>query len=176
MIEIFSIRWVETLTCFNDKKPSQSDGDEPVLSNDALADLFVQERPLDLGDLIGEPELYVRSPSEKSEKVEGTVVEYKDKDQVLKDLEPEIQTEELSGEDIALGASHVEDVGAWVSAIADYLEGVSGAVSFEELVNELRLPTVAVLIGVLLGGFRIEQTGEFYKSGILIGQLKRLKS
>lgn len=146
-----------------------SPDEEPVLSDDFLADLFVQERPLDLDDLISEPELYVRSPSEKTEEVEGTVVEYLDKAEVLAVLEPESQTEELSGEDIALGASHVEDVGAWVSAIRKYLEGAKGAVSFVELVKGVRLPLVAVWLGLLLGGFKIEQTGDFYGRAIWVG-------
>lgn len=142
--------------------------EEPVLSDDFLADLFVQERPLDLDDLIAEPELYVRSPSDQTEEVEGTVVEYQDKAEVLAVVGPEIQAEELSGEDVALGASHVEDVGAWVSTIREYLEKTSGAVMFVELVNEMGLPAVAVLIGVLLGGFQVEQRGEFYDQAIWV--------
>ncbi|WP_299403996.1 hypothetical protein [Acaryochloris sp. IP29b_bin.148] len=146
-----------------------SPDEEPVLSDDFLADLFVQERPLDLDDLIAEPELYVRSPSDKTEEVEGTVVEYQDKEEVLAVIEPEIQEEEMSGKDVALGASHVEDVGAWVNAIREFLEGKKDAVLFSDLVRELGLAPVAVLIGVLLGGFRVEQQGGFYGGEVWVG-------
>ena len=55
-----------------------------------------------------------------------------------------------------------------VSAICEYLEGIEGAVSFADLVKRLGLPGVAVLIGVLLGGFRVEQRGGFYGGGVYI--------
>lgn len=145
-----------------------SPDEEPVLSDDFLTDLFVQERPLDLDDLIAEPDLYVRSPSQKTEEVEGTVVEYQDKAEVLAAIKPEIKAEELSGEDVALGASHIEDVGAWVSAIREFLGEKEDAVLFGDLVHGLGLAPVAVLIGVLLGGFRVEQRGGFYGEGIYI--------
>lgn len=147
-----------------------SPDDEPVLSDDFLADLFVQERPLDLGDLIIEPELYVRSPSEKPDEIEGTVVEYLDKAEVLAAIEPKSKAEELSGEDITLSVSHVEEVGAWVGAIREFLESEKDPVLFSDLVRGLGLVPVAVLIGVLLGGFRVEQRGEFYGSGVYIGR------
>lgn len=161
MAEVFSIRWIEQLTYSPDA--------EPVLSDDFLNDLLVSERPLDLSDLIAEPELYVRSPSGKSDEVEGTVVEYKDKSVVLAELESSAELEEQAGEAVALKASHEENVGAWVGAIAQLLERAEGAVSFVELVKEARLPAVAVWIGLLLSGFRVEQRGEFYEGGVYIG-------
>lgn len=163
LAEVFALRaevFLEELRCSSDE--------EPVLSDDFLADLIVQERPLDLSELLAEPELYVRSPSEKSDVIEGTVVEYQDKAEILAAIEPEIQADELSGEDIALGASHVEDVGAWVSTIREYLEGASGAVLFVDLVKGVRLPMVMVWLGLLLGDFRIEQEGEFYGQSIWV--------
>ncbi len=43
--------------------------------------------------------------------------------------------------------SHVEDVGAWVGAIREYLEGAKGAVSFVELVKGLEMwPNLAVIL------------------------------
>lgn len=62
----------------------------------------------------------------------------------------------------------VEDVSGWVGAISQYLEKVEGAVSFMDLVKGLGLPAVAVLIGVLLGGFRVDQRGGFYDRNVWI--------
>lgn len=55
-----------------------------------------------------------------------------------------------------------------MAAVREYLEGTEGAVPFVELVKGLEIPAVAVLIGVLLGGFMIEQTGDFYRSDVLV--------
>lgn len=58
-----------------------------------------------------------------------------------------------------------------MSAIREHLGKASGAVSFVELVKGLEMPPVTVLIGVLLGGFRVEQRGGFYE-GLLSVQIK----
>ncbi|NJM68625.1 MAG: hypothetical protein HC851_24675 [Acaryochloris sp. RU_4_1] len=55
------------------------------------------------------------------------------------------------------------------NAIRGYLEKAEGAVSFSELVSGVRLPWVAVWLGVLLGGFRLEQRGGFYEGAIWVG-------
>ena len=89
--------------------------------------------------------------------------------EVSKDAVLKFVDELESGEEVALKVSHVEDVGAWVSAIGEYLEGIEGAVLFGDLVEGLELPAVAVLIGVLLGNFRLEQRGEFYGGGVCVG-------
>ncbi|WP_315877000.1 hypothetical protein [Acaryochloris sp. 'Moss Beach'] len=90
--------------------------------------------------------------------------------EVSKDAVLDFVDELESGEAVALKVSHVEDVGAWVSAICEYLEGVKDAASFVELVRELEMPPVTVLIGLLLGGFRVEQRGEFYSQSLRISQ------
>jgi hypothetical protein len=130
-----------------------------------FADLIRQSMHLDLGDLVTEPLLYMRSASEKSDVGGGTVVAYREKDEVLAEIESEIQ----DGEAIALDASHEENVSAWVGAIQGYLERAEGVLSFSELVRELGMPVVVVWLGVLLGGFEVQQAGGFYDEVIWVG-------
>ena len=44
-----------------------------------------------------------------------------------------------------------------------------GAVSFVDLVKGLEMPVVVVWLGILLGGFWVEQQGEFYGQVIWVG-------
>jgi hypothetical protein len=153
MAEVYALRaeaWFEELR--------YSPDDEPVLDDGMFADLIRQSMSLDLGDLVAEPELYVRSASAKSEVEAGSVVAYRDKDEVLAEMESEVQ----DGETIALGASHDENVSEWVGAIQGYLERAEGVVSFSELVRELGMSVMVVWLGILLGGFEVQQAGGFY--------------
>ncbi|NJM68524.1 MAG: hypothetical protein HC851_24105 [Acaryochloris sp. RU_4_1] len=160
MAEVFALRaeaWFEELR--------YTPEDEPVLVDDVFADLVRQSMNLDLGGLVAEPELYVRSPSAKSDVEGGSLVAYRDKEEVLAELESKIQ----DGEAVALRASHEERVSAWVGAIAAYLERAEGAVSFSELLAGLGLPWVVVWLGILLGGFQVRQDGGFYEERIWVG-------
>ncbi|RCJ36687.1 hypothetical protein A6770_40560 [Nostoc minutum NIES-26] len=58
-----------------------------------------------------------------------------------------------------------EDVQKWKDAIAQYLTQVQQTISLVELVRALDMPLIEVWLGLLLGGFVIEQRGEFYSKG-----------
>ncbi|WP_299414522.1 hypothetical protein [Acaryochloris sp. IP29b_bin.148] len=135
----------------------------PVLDEDFLAGMVQQTMFLDVSDLCRQPKSRKRRQGFTGNPIESVVRE------VSKDSVLEFVDELESGEAIALKVSHVEDVSSWVSAIREYLEGTKGAVSFVELVQGLGLVPVAVLIGVLLGGFRMEQRGGFYDQEIWVG-------
>ncbi|NJK52153.1 MAG: hypothetical protein HC936_03775 [Leptolyngbyaceae cyanobacterium SU_3_3] len=161
MAELYALRaetWFEDLRYSSDV--------EPVFADEVFADLVRQSMSLDLDDLVAEPELYLRSTSGKPDAEDGSVVEYQAKDAALEFVD---QLEERTGTEVALGASHEEDVGAWVKAIGKYLEGIEGSVSFAELVTKLGMPVVAVWLGILLGGFGMEQRGGFYDPAIWVG-------
>ncbi|MGR3279109.1 hypothetical protein ACSYAD_29010, partial [Acaryochloris marina NIES-2412] len=135
-----------------------------VLDEDFLAGMIQQTMFLDVSDLCRQPKSRKSRQGFTGKPVESVVGE------VSKDAVLEFVDEMESGEAVALKVSHVEDVGAWVSAIREYLEGAKGAVSFVELVRGLEMPPVTVLIGLLLGGFRVEQRGEFYSQSLRIRQ------
>lgn len=137
----------------------------PVIDDDFLAGLTQQTMHLDISDLCRQPKSRQKLQGFTGVPVESVVGE------VSKDAVLEFMDELESGKAVALEASHVEDVGAWVAEIREYLEGVEGAVLFAELVKGLGLPVVAVWLGVLLGGFRVEQQGGFYDQAIWVGCL-----
>ncbi|ABW33417.1 hypothetical protein [Acaryochloris marina] len=134
----------------------------PVLDEDFLAGMVQQTMFLDISDLCRQPKSRKSRQGFTGEPVESVVGD------VSKESVLEFVDELESGKEVALKVSHVDDVGAWVNAIAQYLERASEALSFAELVKGLGMPTVVVLIGVLLGGFQIEQTRDFYGSSIWI--------
>ncbi|MHC5897520.1 hypothetical protein [Nostoc sp.] len=55
-----------------------------------------------------------------------------------------------------------EDVEKWQSAIAKYLTQVKDEISLVKLQRVLQMPLVEVWLGLLLGGFTLEQRGDFY--------------
>lgn len=75
--------------------------------------------------------------------------------------EPEQMIRQLAGE---------EDPTAWSEAIVQWLHAYSPARSAQltDLLCGLHLSWVEVWLGLLLGGFELEQTGEFYSGDILI--------
>ena len=134
----------------------------PVLDDDFLAGMVQETMFLDVSDLCRQPKSRKSRQGFTGVPVESVVGEVSKADvlEFVDGLE--------SGEAVALKSSHEEDVSGWVSAISQYLEGIEGAVSFAELVKGLGMPAVAVLIGVLLGGFRLEQRSGFYRSDVLV--------
>ena len=60
-----------------------------------------------------------------------------------------------------MAVSHSEDVSAWVAKISSKHKLVPQ--KLVELQQQLRMPLIEVWIAVLLGGFRLEQRGDFYE-------------
>ena len=133
------------------------------MDDDFLAGMVQETMHLDISDLCRQPKSRKKRQGFIRVPVESVVCE------ISKDAVLEFVDEMESGEAVALGASHVEDVGGRVSAISDYLERAEGAVLFAKLVKGLGLPGVAVLIGILLGNFRVEQRGRFYGGEVWVG-------
>ncbi len=56
-----------------------------------------------------------------------------------------------------------EDVKQWRRAIACYLAQINTTIRLNELQKALNMPMVEVWLGLLLGGFTLEQRGDFYE-------------
>ncbi|MHC5612295.1 MAG: hypothetical protein ACYTXA_15115 [Nostoc sp.] len=133
----------------------------PVVSTDLFAGLVRTTMHLDLDDLI-EPQTpqtfkphgpqQFSSPTELGDSVAAPV----EKANVLTMLD-----EVTTLEDVRNLASD-EDVEKWQSAIAKYLKQVKGEISLTQLQGGLKMPMVEVWLGLLLGGFTLEQRGDFY--------------
>ncbi|MBD2303814.1 hypothetical protein H6G80_30175 [Nostoc sp. FACHB-87] len=57
-----------------------------------------------------------------------------------------------------------EDVQKWTRAIGVYLEQTKSEITLTLLQQKLKMPMVEVWLGLLLGGFTLEQRGDFYES------------
>ena len=139
---------------------AQNDTDGPVISTDIFAGLVRTTMQLDLDDLIEEPAPQTfrpHGPHQFSHIVQSndSVAAPIEKENVLAMLD--IQTVEdvhrLAGD---------EDVQKWTRAIADYLVQIKDEISLTKLQKGLKMPMVEVWLGLLLGGFQLEQRGDFY--------------
>ncbi|MCC5669522.1 hypothetical protein LC653_38315 [Nostoc sp. CHAB 5784] len=133
----------------------------PIVSADLFAGLVRTTMHLDLDDLI-EPETpqtfkpqgphQFSSPNQEGDSVAAPV----EKANVLAMLD-----EVTTLEDVRNLASD-EDVEKWQSVIANYLINVKDEISLVKLQRVLEMPMVEVWLGLLLGGFTLEQRGDFY--------------
>ncbi len=129
---------------------------------DDFSDLMRQSFSLELDDLIEEPEPSYRLPSETN--VETSLVSEMSKDDLLELLEDSavnsrsLDIEKLEGD---------EDVGAWIRLIQEFLVQRSDEEAlFTELIGHL--PRGKAWLAVLLGGFHLEQSGDFYEGVVRV--------
>ncbi|BBD62902.1 hypothetical protein NIES2109_57520 (plasmid) [Nostoc sp. HK-01] len=141
---------------------AQNDTEGPVISTDIFAGLVRTTMQLDLDDLIEEPPPQTfrpHGPHQFSYPVskDDSIAAPVEKQNVLTMLE--IQTVEdvhrLAGD---------EDVQKWTGAISVYLEQTKNEITLTLLQQQLKMPMVEVWLGLLLGGFRLEQRGDFYEN------------
>ncbi|MEB3210982.1 MAG: hypothetical protein VKL39_06485 [Leptolyngbyaceae bacterium] len=135
---------------------------EPIITDDMLAGLLRQSMSLDIEDIL-ESTYSPRNVSSNAgesqdESVAGTVRK-DDLLEVLQDVELKQQ---------ALSIAHDEHVSAWTEAIRQWITVHQRSVSFHELVAALQcrdknLTVAKVWLGLLLGGYILEQRGEFYE-------------
>lgn len=147
----------------------------PMLTAQGLADLLVrQSMRVDLSDLIEVPEhKYVRSGNSLRPAEEDLIAGVVDKNTLLEVLE---QEEASSDNEVtkakAFAVAHAENISAWVEVITRWFTARSSTepVSLPQLQQELGMPLVEVWLGLLLGGFQLEQcTDDFYDlGGILV--------
>ena len=133
----------------------------PVVNTDLFAGLVRTTMHLDLDDLI-EPQTpqtfkphgphQFSYPNQEGDSVAAPV----EKANVLAML-----NEVTTLEDVRNLASD-EDVEKWQSAIANHLINVKDEISLVKLQRVLQMPMVEVWLGLLLGGFTLEQRGDFY--------------
>ncbi|MCC5640171.1 hypothetical protein LC593_30940 [Nostoc sp. CHAB 5844] len=141
---------------------AQNDTEGPVINTDIFAGLVRTTMQLDLDDLIEEPPAQIfrahgshsfTSPTTSIDSVAAPV----EKQNILTMLE--IQTVEdvhrLAGD---------EDVDKWTKAITRYFIQVKDEISLTKLQQGLKMPMVEVWLGLLLGGFTLEQRGDFYEN------------
>lgn len=147
---------------------------DPVVANSFFSDIVRQTMAVDLTDLIEPAPPRAHRRLKSNSKAETSVASLVDKSAVLamvEQLEVESQVSELPLSDeqkkqLALAAAHDEDVSAWQSAIALWMQqSESKQVSLLQLQRALKMPMIEVWLGLLLGEqeqYKWETSGEFY--------------
>lgn len=133
-----------------------NNSDGPVMDGDWLRGLTRQTQEIDFSELVQRSGNRLATGQDDIADNNSVVGEV-DKEAVLA-LVDELTLEEAKEK--ALAVSHSEDVSAWVAAIAAkrYLMPQR----LMELQKQLKMPLIEIWIAVLLGGYRLEQQGEFY--------------
>lgn len=145
---------------------------EPVVDLEGCVDLFVQSLSLDITDLFEEPEplQYPANRKKKTLSQEGSVVGEVDKEALLNwvdQMEQEQPLNELQMAEQIRELAHGENVEEWVRAIAQYLQHLHSNIRLPDLQQALKMSIVELWLGLLLGGYPLEQQGEFYDSQTL---------
>jgi chromatin segregation and condensation protein Rec8/ScpA/Scc1 (kleisin family) len=136
----------------------------PVISDDLLAGLVQQTMYLDISDLTRKPHRRGRSKTAKSPHSTESVVGVVEKEKILAFVDAQQEEEEKQK---ALSVAHEEDISAWIEAIATYLTAQQHDIQLPYLCRSLYhrhsdLSLIKIWLALLLGGFCLEQRGDFY--------------
>lgn len=100
---------------------------------------------------------------------EGSIAAPVDKVAVLAMVDQLAAEDEAAQKQSVLAIAPSEDVVSWTTTISEWLQtAVELPVSIAELSCGLEMPWVEVWLGVLFGGFQVEQRGEFYESPVWV--------
>jgi hypothetical protein len=153
MADVFAARADEFFSGWHRQRVAH---EGPILDDDLFAEFVRQSFHLDLDGLVGVPELYVRSASEKShEEIESVVGEVSKETALLlagAELEPMIVVQPYD-----------EDIAAWAKAIAQWMQSRDVvSASIMEIVEETKLTNCKVWLSGLLSDLELYQTKDFY--------------
>lgn len=128
---------------------------EPILTATMLQEVLRHSMTLNLDGVLEEasPQPWASQPAE-------SVIAELDKSSLLELLN---HLDQEQAKQKALDVAHNEDVSAWIQAIAAWMQNHSQEISLLELQQSLQMPLVEVWLALLLGGYRVEQRGEFYQ-------------
>ncbi|MBH8577045.1 hypothetical protein I8752_29495 [Nostocaceae cyanobacterium CENA369] len=140
---------------------ADNDTEGPVISTVIFAGLVRTTMQLDLDDLIEEPPVQTFRPH-GAHQFSNTV---QNNDSVAAPVEKAnvlaLLDEVTTLEDVRNLASD-EDVQKWTAAIAQCLTQIEDEICLAKLQRILKMPMVEVWLGLLLGGFTLQQRGDFY--------------
>jgi hypothetical protein len=140
---------------------------EPVVNLEDCVDLFVQSLTLDVSELFEEPEpiQYPANRKKTSSQEEGSIVGEVDKNALLDWVDQMTAAQPLDELEMAeqiRDLAHGENVEEWSRAIDQYLQRFGSTIRLPDLQQALKMPIVELWLGLLLGGYPLEQQGEFY--------------
>jgi len=141
---------------------------EPVVDLQECVELFVQSLSLDVAELFEAPEA-VQYPANRKQQLllnpEDSVVGEVDQATLLGLVDELSQAQPLGEVEVVQQIrrlAHGENVEEWSRAIDQALQSFNSAARLVELQRTLKMPMVEVWLALLLGGYELEQKGEFY--------------
>uniref|UniRef100_B8HZL8 Uncharacterized protein n=1 Tax=Cyanothece sp. (strain PCC 7425 / ATCC 29141) TaxID=395961 RepID=B8HZL8_CYAP4 len=143
---------------------------ETVIDLEDCADLFVQSLSLDVSDLFEEAEPVAYPIHRKVAERTGSIVGEVAKADLLDWIEEtrvEVPPDTATVEQGILNLAHDENVQETIAAIAHYLKH-RGKVSLQTLRQGLGISLIELWLGLLIGGFRLEQQDPFYQTASLL--------
>ncbi|MEX0268940.1 hypothetical protein AB3R30_07350 [Leptolyngbyaceae cyanobacterium UHCC 1019] len=164
--QVFCAR--STLT-FEELEATNSD-EGPVMPEDAFDRYVRQTMEIDFDQFIEPLASLPRKSPERNVLEGGSVVGELDRAAVLQVLDEQMSQEpKLTEAEIfnqALALAHDEDVSAWSEAISQWMiEQRVSTTPLVKLQQSMGMPLIQLWLALLLGGFSIEQRGEFYETG-----------
>lgn len=166
MVEIYALRFNRLMGSW-EATDTVSDEALPVLDLEALDAWVRQSMSVDLDALVDQP-TSSRNRDKQTLNPMDSVLGIVSPDAVLQMVE---QIEEEDQNQMIRQLAGEEDPTRWSAAIAQWLEthAIHKSVRLVDFYEELGMPLVEIWIGLLLGGFELEQQGEFYElSGIWV--------
>lgn len=132
--------------------------EEPILTSDMLQEVLRQTMVLNLEDLLETPDRKERSPTD-------SVIGEVEKEDLLHFLD---QLDQQEAKQQAIAIAHDENVSLWGRMIHTWMMDHSKSISLVKLQEYLHMPFSEIWLGILLGGFVLEQKGEFYNAQTIL--------
>ncbi len=142
---------------------SRTANGEPLMADDAFDRYVRRSMVVDFEQFI-EPLQSLPRKTPELVKNGNSMAGAIDKEALIQSLE---QESFLSFEDefeLAISTAHAEDVSNWIKAISHCIAKNFSPMRLIDLQVALPLPIVETWLGLLLGGFKLEQRGSFYDS------------
>jgi hypothetical protein len=143
---------------------------EPILTTDMLQDVLRHTMVLNLDGIMEAEEPGLRQPMPSD-----SVISMVDKTNLLEFLS---QLEQEQIKDQVFDIAHNEDITTWVQAVSCQMQKFPNQeVPLLELQRSLSMPLIEIWLALLLGGYTIEQRGDFYQlEGIWVKKQEHSKS
>lgn len=165
MAEIYALRFNLLMEIWEEADPLLEET-LPVLDLEALEAWIRQSMSVDLDALVEQPKAK-RNHDKQTPNPTDSVLAVVEPEVILQMME-QIEAEESS--QMLQQLAGEEDPTRWSDAIANWIRAnqCNEPARFKDLCSELPMPWVEIWLGLLLGKFRLEQTGEFYNGEIFI--------
>jgi hypothetical protein len=156
LIELRAMVWLADW----DERHQPPSLEDPIVTTDMLQDVLRQTMTLNLEDIL---EPFERKEREASDSIVG-VVEKANLMQLLDEIEA------TEAKQAALAIAYEEDISQWAKQICQRIHNRT-PISLADLFHQLPMPFAQVWLALLLGEFRLEQTGAFYDASTILVSL-----